>query len=241
MRGEKMFGISENDFFEIIEILKKYKEKIEWVKIFGSRARGDMKVTSDIDLAVYFRDDEILLNLIDDFYNSSLKYTVDVIQYKLNSTEKINRNIDLDGVLIYKTNEKGEVTMTENKLKDKLNDYQKALLKLRVALQKDAHSDELYLDGTIQRFEFVYELSWKLMKSYLEFEGIETSSPRTSFREAFKIGLISDATEWIKLMENRNRTSHTYNEETAWDIYEKIKTEYIFVFNEFEKKIIEKI
>ncbi|MGL6166915.1 MAG: nucleotidyltransferase family protein, partial [Fusobacteriaceae bacterium] len=84
-----MFGICEDDFFEIIEILKKYKEKIEWVKIFGSRARGDNKNTSDIDLAINFRDDSIFLNLIDEFYNSTLKYSVDVIQYKSNSSMKI--------------------------------------------------------------------------------------------------------------------------------------------------------
>ncbi|MGL6118964.1 MAG: HI0074 family nucleotidyltransferase substrate-binding subunit [Fusobacteriaceae bacterium] len=236
-----MFGICEDDFFEIIEILKKYKEKIEWVKIFGSRARGDNKKTSDIDLAINFRDDSIFLNLIDEFYNSTLKYSVDVIQYKSNSSMKIIKNIDNDGVLIYKTNEKGDIIMTMNKLQDKLYDYKKAFSKLEIALEKDARSDELYLDGTIQRFEFVYELSWKLMKHYLEFEGIEASSPRTAFREAFKMGIISDAAEWIKLMENRNRTSHTYNEETAWDIYEKISTEYISIFDEFKNKISEKI
>ncbi|MGL4988951.1 MAG: HI0074 family nucleotidyltransferase substrate-binding subunit [Cetobacterium sp.] len=238
---KRLFGISEIDFFEIIEIVKKYRGKIEFIKIFGSRARGDNKETSDIDLAIKFRDNSIILNLMDDFFESRLKYTVDVIEYDSKSEQKIKKNIDRDGILIYKTDEKGEISMIESKLKDKLEDYKKALYKLKIALEKDAHSDELYLDGTIQRFEFVYELSWKLMKNYLEFEGFEINSPRTAFREGFKIGLISDATDWIKLMENRNRTSHTYNEETAWDIYEKIKNEYVFLFNEFEKVITEKI
>lgn len=131
--------------------------------------------------------------------------------------------------------------MNENKLKDKLEDYKKALKKLKIALEKDPHVDEIYLDGTIQRFKFVYELSWKLMKNYLEYQGIEVSSPRETFREGFKSNLIEDATQWINLMQNKNRTSHTYNEETAWDIYDKIKTEYIYLFESFLISISNKI
>lgn len=236
-----MYGLSETDFFKIIDILKKYKEKIEWVKIFGSRSRGDYKETSDIDLAIFLRVNNIIDDIRNDFYESDLKYTVDVIEYTKSIGENIKRNIETDGILIYKTNEKGGILMNENKLKYKLEDFQKALKKLEIALEKDVHLDELYLDGTIQRFEFVYELSWKLMKSYLEYQGIEAVSPRETFREGFKDGIIHDATEWINLMINRNRTSHTYNEETAWDIYDKIKNEYINLFKDFEKEMIEKI
>ncbi|MCQ8212161.1 HI0074 family nucleotidyltransferase substrate-binding subunit [Cetobacterium somerae] len=236
-----MYGLSETDFFQIIDILKKYKEKIKWVKIFGSRAREDYKKTSDIDLAINFRVENILNFVKEDFYESNLKYTVDIIEYNDKIGENIKKNIDKDGILIYKTNDLGEILMNENKLKYKLEDFRKALNKLNIALEKDAHLDELYLDGTIQRFEFVYELSWKLMKSYLEYQGVEVVSPRETFREGFKEGLIEDASEWINLMLNRNRTSHTYNEETAWDIYDKIKLEYINLFNKFETIMIEKI
>lgn len=236
-----MYGLSETDFFQMIDILKKYKEKIKWVKIFGSRAREDYKKTSDIDLAINFRVENILNFVKEDFYESNLKYTVDIIEYNDKIGENIKKNIDRDGILIYKTNDLGEILMNENKLKYKLEDFRKALNKLNVALEKDAHLDELYLDGTIQRFEFVYELSWKLMKSYLEYQGVEVVSPRETFREGFKEGLIEDASEWINLMLNRNRTSHTYNEETAWDIYDKIKLEYINLFNKFESIMIEKI
>lgn len=236
-----MYGLSETDFFKIIDIFKKYKEKIEWVKIFGSRSREDYKETSDIDLAVFPRVKNIIDDIRNDFYESDLKYTVDVVEYTENIGENIKRNIESNGILIYKTNEKGGILMNENKLKYKLDDFQKALKKLEIALEKDAHLDELYLDGTIQRFEFVYELSWKLMKSYLEYQGIEVISPRETFREGFKDGIIDDATEWINLMINRNRTSHTYNEETAWDIYDKVKNEYINLFKDFEKEMIKKI
>ena len=236
-----MYGLSKTDFFKIIDILKNYKEKIEWVKIFGSRSRKDYKNASDIDLAVFLRENGIIDDIRNDFYETDLKYTVDIVEYSEDIGENIKKSIENDGILIYKTNEKGEVLMIENKVKYKLDDFQKALSKLEIALKKDAHLDELYLDGTIQRFEFVYELSWKLMKSYLEYQGIEVVSPRETFREGFKEGIIKDATEWINMMINRNRTSHTYNEETAWDIYDKIKNEYINLFKEFEKEMIKKI
>ena len=134
-----------------------------------------------------------------------------------------------------------ETKVSKDMLMLKFETLKKMLKKLEAALEKDAHLDELYLDGTIQRFEFVYELSWKLMKSYLEYQGTEVVSPRETFREGFKDGIISDATEWINLMINRNKTSHTYKEETTWDIYDKIKSEYIVLFKNFEKEMREKL
>lgn len=134
-----------------------------------------------------------------------------------------------------------ETKVSKDMLMLKFETLKKMLKKLEAALEKGAHLDELYLDGTIQRFEFVYELSWKLMKSYLEYQGTEVVSPRETFREGFKDGIISDATEWINLMINRNKTSHTYKEETAWDIYDKIKSEYIVLFKNFEKEMREKL
>ncbi|MGL5950499.1 MAG: HI0074 family nucleotidyltransferase substrate-binding subunit, partial [Cetobacterium sp.] len=231
-----MYGLSDSDFYSIIEILKSHTPDIKWVKIFGSRAREDFKKNSDIDLAVALKKD-VLLDLKEKFYSSTLGYTIDVIDYEKNTNQKLKDYIDKEGKIIFKTDEKGNTIMNENKLKDKLEDFNKALSRLENSLLKDPHIDDLYLDGTIQRFEFVYELSWKLMKNFLEFNGIEVSSPRESFRESFKADLISDASEWIKMMENRNRTSHTYNEDTAWDIYKKIKTDYIILFKNFSNII----
>ncbi|MGL5965052.1 MAG: nucleotidyltransferase domain-containing protein, partial [Fusobacteriaceae bacterium] len=66
-----MFGLKENEFYLIIDILKKYIKEIEWVKIFGSRARGDFKKYSDIDLAIVLKKD-ILLELKNEFVESDL-------------------------------------------------------------------------------------------------------------------------------------------------------------------------
>ena len=131
--------------------------------------------------------------------------------------------------------------MDINRLKNRLYIFKQVFLKLKLALEKDPNLDELFLDGTIQRFEFVYELSWKLMGNYLEYLGVEVYSPREIFGEAFKNGIIEDATEWIDLMENRNRIHHAYNDETAWDIYTKIKNNYVYLFEKFNEVISLKV
>ena len=55
--------------------------------------------------------------------------------------------------------------------------------------------DDMYLDATILRFEFCFELAWKLMKAVLQYDGIAANSPRSCIRESWKQGLIPDAQE----------------------------------------------
>lgn len=75
--------------------------------------------------------------------------------------------------------------------------------------------DEFVRDSAIQRFEFCFELSWKVLQSYLELEGLEARSPRAAIRAAFQVGLLSDDPGWLDILELRNLTSHTYDEALA--------------------------
>ena len=73
--------------------------------------------------------------------------------------------------------------------------------------------------GVIQNFEFTYELCWRHMKRWIE-ENIGATyvdgvTRRQLFRHAIENQLISDVDLWMKFHEARNKTSHTYNEETA--------------------------
>ena len=106
-------------------------------------------------------------------------------------------------------------------------DYHRVLERLQSALQKEPDADEIYLDATIQRFEFSFELAWKLMKAVLEYEGIEVSSPRSSIRDGWKAGLIADAETWLDMHEKRNLFTHTYDEFTALEVYRLIKEKYV--------------
>jgi nucleotidyltransferase substrate binding protein (TIGR01987 family) len=116
--------------------------------------------------------------------------------------------------------------MNNERLLEKLEDYKHACRRLDEATKIKLDDDIVY-DGVIQRFEFTFELSWKLMKAFLGYKGIsEVKSPRDTIREAFSYGLIEDGEKWIDMMVDRNKTSHMYDEEEARLIYKKIKNEY---------------
>ncbi len=127
--------------------------------------------------------------------------------------------------------------MTVERIRLKAEDYHRALLRLQTALKKEADLDDMYLDATIQRFEFCFELAWKLMKAVLEYEGIEANSPRSSIREGWKQGLISDAEEWLDMMEKRNLSSHTYDENVARDIYHEVRERYADLLEVLDRRI----
>ncbi|MBE3568903.1 MAG: nucleotidyltransferase substrate binding protein [Bacillales bacterium] len=127
--------------------------------------------------------------------------------------------------------------MNEERLYEKLNDYKRACTRLENAINI-AIEDDIVYDGTIQRFEFTFELSWKLMKAFLEYTGIsELKSPRATIKEAFSYGLIEDGEKWLEMMVDRNKTSHLYDEGEAKWIYEKIKNKYHYLLSQLAKKI----
>ena len=99
-----------------------------------------------------------------------------------------------------------------------LDELKKALGRLRevLALPKN----DVVRDSVIQRFEFTVELSWKALLKRLKNEGIaETLSPKNTFREGAKIGLIADPEAWITFLDDRNLSSHTYKEDLAEKVY----------------------
>jgi nucleotidyltransferase substrate binding protein (TIGR01987 family) len=74
--------------------------------------------------------------------------------------------------------------------------------------------NRLEKEGLIQRFEYTFELSWKTMKDFLEGKGIETPYPRDVLKQAFAAGLIRDGDIWMRMLDQRNLLSHTYDEKT---------------------------
>lgn len=91
-------------------------------------------------------------------------------------------------------------------------------------------------DAAIQRFEFSYELGWKTMKRILDYRGISVNSPRETFREAAKEGLIKNVKQWFEFLDYRNETVHTYDEAIAEEIY-KALPEFLSAMNAFVEKI----
>ena len=231
-----MYGLSVRQWRQIFAILSRYGKRIDWVKLFGSRARGDYKPVSDVDLAIASTEN-LVTPLQLDFDQSQLPFTFDLIDYRRQPNQKLKDAIDREGKLLWAVDGKGEWMMTKEQLLLKWEDYHKALHRLEIALTKTLDEDALYLDATIQRFEFTFELAWKLMKAVLEYEGIEATSPRSSIREAWKQHLIGDAEKWLDMQVKRNLSSHTYNEETAQDIYRHIKEDYIVLLQDLDQEI----
>lgn len=114
---------------------------------------------------------------------------------------------------------------TNIKLQHSLQSLENALLRLEEALQEPA-SNALAVDGTIQRFEFVIELFWKMLKRALRVEGIETKTPRESLIQAYQVGWLADENMWLRMLKDRNETSHLYSEETARVVYNRIHDDY---------------
>lgn len=235
-----MYGLSVRQWRQIFAILSRYGKRIDWVKLFGSRARGDYKPVSDVDLAIASTEN-LVTPLQLDFDQSQLPFTFDLIDYRRQPNQKLKDAIDREGKLLWAVDGKGEWMMTKEQLLLKWEDYHKALHRLGIALTKTLDEDDLYLDATIQRFEFTFELAWKLMKAVLEYEGIEATSPRSSIREAWKQHLIGDAEKWLDMQVKRNLSSHTYNEETAQDIYRHIKEDYISLLRDLDQEIQQRL
>ncbi len=80
---------------------------------------------------------------------------------------------------------------------------------------------DLTRDAAIQRFEFCFELAWKVIQERARAEGLDCQSPKGCFKLAFKNGWIADEAGWVAMLEDRNRTAHTYDEALAKDVYRR--------------------
>jgi nucleotidyltransferase substrate binding protein (TIGR01987 family) len=92
--------------------------------------------------------------------------------------------------------------------------------------------DELDRDGTIQRFEFTFELFWKSLKALIVHEGFDCAGPRSCIKEGARRGFLQDGEMILDMLEDRNKTSHIYDEATAREIFDRIKQSYIKVIEE---------
>jgi nucleotidyltransferase substrate binding protein (TIGR01987 family) len=99
----------------------------------------------------------------------------------------------------------------------------KALGSLELMAAEPMQANRGNIDATIQRFEYTIELFWKLLKRVLQSLGREVVYPKDILREAYAGKLIGDEDIWLQMLQDRNLTSHTYNEELADSIYQNIK------------------
>ena len=123
--------------------------------------------------------------------------------------------------------------------KQRFANYEKALRQLTHAIENnDINPIDIIKEGIIQRFEFTHELAWKVMKDFLEYEGYTSIiGPRSATREAFNKGIIEEGQIWMDMIESRNNTVHTYNENILEIEYKKIITFYFPLLVKFYDKM----
>lgn len=120
--------------------------------------------------------------------------------------------------------------MNAERLFERVDAFKKALARLHEAVVKP--ENDIVRDAVIQRFEFTYEMVWKAMKQYLQYKQIDTRNPKDTLREALQQGLIDDGNGWTMLHQNRNLTSHTYDETVAKSVYDFICADGIRLFDD---------
>lgn len=112
--------------------------------------------------------------------------------------------------------------MDKSDLKVVLDQFRSSVDRFREALQEDIKENDLFLDGSIQRFEFTFETAWKTLQRFLRYEGLSATSPREVLKLAFKKGWIDPEETWLQMIDDRNKTLHTYKGDVAMEIYGRL-------------------
>jgi nucleotidyltransferase substrate binding protein (TIGR01987 family) len=115
--------------------------------------------------------------------------------------------------------------------------YQKAFLQLELAVKQASYND-LEEEGMIQRFEYCFELAWKTLQDLLEYKGyLDIRGARPVLEQSFQDGYISKGEEWLKMLKNRNLSTHTYNKKIAAELIKTIKNKYFKLFQDLAVKL----
>jgi len=134
--------------------------------------------------------------------------------------------------------------MNENqdiRWQQRFSNYQKALAQLKEFID-ESELNRLEEQGLVKAFEYTYELAWNTLKDFLEYQGVtEIVGSRDAFRKAFSEEIITEGRIWMRMIESRNKTTHTYNEATAKEIVDAVRSEFFPAFCELEQTLTKRL
>lgn len=190
------------------------------IVLYGSRARGDNRERSDIDIAVFGMESKNQILFTEKIEKLPTLLDFDIVFVTDNTNSELLKNINKDGKIIM------------DKFNEKLIKFSDAISRLDEALDEyDKYGITSSRDGVIQRFEFCTELAWKSTREYLLDQGYaEINSPKSVMKQAYADGLIDNEQDWLELLNARNLTSHIYDDNTASNIFDSIKAKYNLLF-----------
>jgi nucleotidyltransferase substrate binding protein (TIGR01987 family) len=98
--------------------------------------------------------------------------------------------------------------------KQRFESFDRSYVLLRSALENGPEAlNALEKEGVIQRFEYCFELAWKIVKDYLEASGLvfATVTPRQVLKDAFAAKILKEGPVWMDMLDHRNLLSHTHD------------------------------
>lgn len=129
--------------------------------------------------------------------------------------------------------------MDDIRWKQRFANYLRAYGNLAEAVELSRTRDltKLEQQGLIQGFEFTHELAWNVLKDYLENKGVTgLIGSKDATRSAFKNALVDDGDSWMKMIEDRNLSSHTYNSDIAQSVADDILARFFPAFTLMTEK-----
>lgn len=135
-------------------------------------------------------------------------------------------------------------SVSDIRWQQRFKNFQRAFLLLREAVESDIASfSQLEKEGVIQRFEYTFELAWKVLKDKMEFDGIILNqiSPKSVVRQAYQSKYINDAETWLRMIGDRNLMSHTYDFSKFEQVIDSIKISYLPMLDEWYTSLLEEI
>lgn len=186
------------------------------VVLFGSRARGDHRPLSDMDIAFYGTDTGYLA------FAEALEHLPTLLEFDCvhitdHTSPELIHNIQKEGIPLM------------SRAAEKTAQLQRAVSRLKEAIAEyEQTNSQAVRDGAIQRFEISAELAWKATQDYLEEQGyLDVHSPKAVMRKAYLEGLVTDEQGWLSLLDARNKTSHLYDDIVADQVYQRIQGTYL--------------
>ena len=119
--------------------------------------------------------------------------------------------------------------------------YHKACSRLLAITESDRFMEdlsELEIEGLVQRFEYTFELAWKVLQDLLVYKGYEfMSGPNGTLKMAFEDGLIASHDEWRMMAKSRNTLSHVYDESEALPIVQMIYSDFAPLLKQLDESL----